>query len=460
MLAQIILAATLWNVAVDPSVERGPIRPENAVNGGPTVRFDFRNREWRHARIPMGRTHDMNHSWEFGGPHTLDVDAIFPDFDADENDPKNYDFFYTDQALDKMAECGTEPFFRLGPSIEGGPKKYHVHPPKDFAKWARICERIVLHCNAGWADGHRRGIRYWEIWNEPDLTSHALWTGDQAQFLELFKVAFRHLKGRFPDLKFGGPAFASPLAWKDVFLPFCRREKLELDFYSWHYYFTDPRKAGEKARAVRKLLDDNGFTRTESIFDEWNYVLKWGGGEWLYSRQVESAQHNQKGAAFAAAVMSECQDAAVDWAMFYDTRAYGGMNILFEPVSHRPLKGYYPFYAWSRLRCDYGTQVAATVDEPVEPGVPHGQLYATAAKDAKGGVALWVARYSNDNNVLDNRLVKIRVPKDLQGRRAVCHLTDDVHTYTEVPLDADADGALELHLVPNSFAVVELAARP
>ena len=145
--------------------------------------------------------------------------------------------------------------------------------------------------------------------------------------------------------------------------------------------------------------------------------------------------------------------------MFYDTRAYGGMNILFEPVSHRPLKGYYPFYAWSRLRCDYGTQVGVRIDEPEEKGVPHGQLFATAAKNARGDVAVWIARYADDNNVLDLRQVKLRLPENLRGRRATCHLTDDVHTYTEVPLDTDPEGALELCLVPNSFAVVELPAK-
>ena len=26
----------------------------------------------------------------------------------------------------------------------------------------------VRHYNRGWANGHEWGIRYWEIWNEPD----------------------------------------------------------------------------------------------------------------------------------------------------------------------------------------------------------------------------------------------------------------------------------------------------
>ena len=186
-----------WRVMVDPTNEVGLIRPMNAVNGGP-VRFKSNSRAWRHARIPFGRTHDMNHSWEYGGPHTIDISAVFPNFDADENDPASYDFTNTDQALDLMRQCGTEPFYRLGPSIESGVKKYHTHPPRDFAKWARISEHVIRHCNEGWADGRHYGIRYWEIWFEPDLGPRA-WSGTQEQFLAFYKVAATHLKSCFPS---------------------------------------------------------------------------------------------------------------------------------------------------------------------------------------------------------------------------------------------------------------------
>ena len=40
--------------------------------------------------------------------------ALFPNFDADEDDPANYDFELTDKALEWMFAAGTEPFFRLG----------------------------------------------------------------------------------------------------------------------------------------------------------------------------------------------------------------------------------------------------------------------------------------------------------------------------------------------------------
>ena len=439
-----------WRIAVDEMAVVGVIKPVSAVNGGPSPRIRGPHAAWRQARIPFGRTHDMNHSWEFGGPHTIDVDAVFPDFEADENDPANYDFFYTDQTLDALKACGIEPFYRLGPSIEGGLKKYHTHPPKDFAKWARICEHIILHCNEGWANGHRRGIRYWEIWFEPDIGANA-WTGTREQFLELFKTAAIHLKSRFPKLKIGGPAFAEGLAWKELFLPFCRRENVPLDFYSWHCYTNDARLLGNRTREVRALLDANGFTATESVCDEWNYVRGWKGEDWAYSRQVESGAFVQKGAAFAAAALSVLQDAPVDLAMYYDTRTYGGMNMLFDPVGMREMKGYYPFYAWGKLLNDYGTEVRATVSGDSKPE----QLFVTAAKDVTGRLAVWIARFSDDNNVIDRRRVEVRLGTDRAVRPVICHMTDDHRLYTETPLERSADGTLALTVSPNAFVFLE-----
>ena len=43
------------------------------------------------------------------------------------------------------------------------------NPPRDPARWAAVCAGIVRHYNEGWAGGFRHDIRYWEIWNEPDL---------------------------------------------------------------------------------------------------------------------------------------------------------------------------------------------------------------------------------------------------------------------------------------------------
>ena len=70
----------------------------------------------------------------------------------DAEDPASYDFVETDDYLKTMRAAGTEPFYRLGQSIEHWIKKYGVNPPADFDKWAAICEHIVRHYNEGWAD--------------------------------------------------------------------------------------------------------------------------------------------------------------------------------------------------------------------------------------------------------------------------------------------------------------------
>ena len=162
----------------------------------------------------------------------------------------------------------------------------------------------------------------------------------------------------------------------------------------------------------RELLDRNGYRKAESVLDEWNYVQDWG-PSWIYSLETESGAFNLKGAAFTAAVMSVCQDGPVDLLMYYDARVGCGMNGMFDPRSLKPSKGYYPFYAWAKL-LDRGTQVRADVTWAETPGCGHpdtgNDLYVTAAV-ARGGRhgAAFVTRFTNDNNVVWERSVRIAV---------------------------------------------------
>ena len=481
-------------VTVDLGEEIGPIKPMNGVNNGPVVkkpggdqvRGNFE--DYKAARIPLARTHDSINCVP-GGAHTCDINAIFRNFDADENDPKNYDFVFTDHYLDNIRRAGTHIFFRLGQTIEHGPKKYGVLPPKDYAKWARICEHVIRHYNEGWGWGldkehttkniawsNQFNIAYWEIWNEPDLDpsddENALpanprcWGGTATNFFRLFETTAKHLKGQFPNLKIGGPAIAGNFRWGERFLAYCRDNSVPLDFFSWHIYATEPKQVAARCQQARKLMDKYGFEKAESILNEWNYVKGWT-DDWVYSLETESGRFNQKAAAFIISTMITCQSQPLDWLMFYDARYNTGMNSLFNGTTLWPMKGYYPFYAWSKL-VDRGTQVACSVSEgrgkestantgtvfKSEIGKPVGSFRAIAAKGANGTGALIVARYSNDNNVTETAYVTINVP-GVQLAKARCHLTDTVRTFTELPLDVQADGSAILRLQPNSFAMIE-----
>ncbi len=455
-------AAPEWFVNINPNVEKGPIKLMNAVNNGPTKPRSDQSRgnfdEYAALKIPYARVHDAAHCHSYGGPHTVDISAIFPDWDADETDPKSYEFACTDEYLANIRAAGTEPFFRLGQSIEHYIKKFHVHPPKDFAKWARICEHIIRHYNEGWANGYKWNIKYWEIWNEPDMgprpdgRQSPTWTGTKAQFFELYKITSLHLRKCFGDtIKIGGPAPCVWDRWIHDFLPFCKKENLPLDFYSWHLYYRDARQPGQIACKVRETLDKYGFTKTESILDEWNYVKGWTDA-WVYSLECESGRMAHKGAASVAAVMIDCQDKPLDMLMFYDARIGTTMNNMFDIISLRPKKGYYPFLAWRRL-ADLGTQIEAKMEKKIHAD----HFYVCAAKNAAGKKALFIARYWDDDNGVDTRKVTFKLPEGVKvdWEKARCYMTDIDMTYTETPLKINTDGTASLKMLPYSFALVE-----
>ncbi len=206
-----------------------------------------------------------------------------------------------------------------------------------------------------------------------------------------------------------------------------------------------------------EMLGRHGYREAESVLDEWNYVQDWG-PSWVYSLETESGAFNLKGAAFTAAVMSVCQDGPVDLLMYYDARVGTAMNGMFSARSLKPSKGYYPFYAWAKL-LDCGTQVGLEIEWAETKGCGHpdtgNDIYATAAVSRNGRHgAAFVTRFTNDNNVVWARNVRIAV-KGVSLKKAVCHLTDDWRTYTEVPAEVCEDGSLILALEPCSFVFVE-----
>lgn len=332
----------------------GKMKPMHAVNNGPVYKFAADQRitnidAFREAGIPYIRTHDSSFCSAYGGYHTVDVHVIFPDFDADPNDPASYDFPITDEYMRVCDHANTKVFYRLGAKIEHEIKKYGTLPPKDFQKWAVICEHIIRHYTEGWANGFHYDMEYWEIWNEADIddddsTHKRCWGGTKAQFFEFYNIAATHLKHCFPHLKIGGPAVTGgKLPWVEEFLA---NLKAPLDFFSWHKYAKDPAKIISRANEMRELLDRYGYTKTESILDEWNYVRGWLGEDFPYSvRQIKGL----KGAAFTASVMSDCQRGSVDMLMYYDARPCAFNGLFRTDLVCDKLKGYYPFLMFNDL---------------------------------------------------------------------------------------------------------------
>ena len=383
-------------IHVDFQNRTGRIKPMHSVNNGPIVpqAHSFGNfDDYAAAKFPFARTHDASFTPAYGGPHTVDILAIFPDFDRDENDPASYDFDLTDEYMESILASGTKVFYRLGNRIEHESKRYGSIPPKDYAKWARICEHIIRHMNEGWADGHHYGIEYWEIWNEPDVNPQC-WDAPVEDFFPLYDTAARHLKKCFPDLKIGGPAASSVFNhWlvEGLFRYMTRdpADPAPMDFFSFHHYGREADDFAKDAEAARAIADKYGYTDAELILNEWNYVRAWTRDELLTSYYTIVGL---KGSAYVASSVLTAQKSPLDHFMYYDASYSVKWNGLFDSFTQKPLKSYYPLKAFGELY-GLGTEVFTESDT-------HG-IYAAGAVSEDGGEAAVLLSYYKDHPSID-----------------------------------------------------------
>lgn len=425
------------------------IKPMHAVNNGPLsadvqqVRGNFES--YRDANIPYARTHDASYCSAYGGEHTVDVHAIFPDFLKNPYDPSSYDFTLTDDYLNCITAAGTKVYYRLGSKIEHWRKKYGTIVPADFNKWAVICEHIIRHYNLGWADGFKLNIEYWEIWNEPDGIKEANgdqpnWSGTPEQFYEFYKTAARHLKKCFPDLKIGGPALSwvDNEEWLDGFLKALTEngEKAPLDFFSWHAYPHDTAAIIKDSEIVRRKLDEVGYTETENHLNEWNYLEGWTD---KFISTIENII-GMRGAAFSAAAMTTGQKSTLDMMMYYDARP-STFNGMFDFYTLRPLKGYYPFVMWSELYA---------LKNEAESRSEDNEIYVVAAKNETKRAAM-LTYYSTDKNAAEKE-VSIEIANVAVGDWKCCLLDKD-HTMTEGILKLK-DGKAVIKIKPETVMLI------
>ena len=378
----------MQKIILDFSKSVGKIKAMHAVGQPPFygMYFDFFH-YLTEANIPYSRLHDTGGA--YGRGVFVDIPNLFRDFDADENDPASYDFAFTDVLLTELVKAGVKPYFRLGVTIENYPhiRAYRIYPPKDAAKWARICEHVIRHYNEGWANGFTFGIEYWEIWNEPDSKTERgsmMWLGTEQEYFDLYEVSAKHLKKCFGDaIKIGGFASCGFYAVTDPeileaqkngteadlpeakqnliyfkeyferFLAFIKEKNAPIDFFSWHSYLgTEDTVAA--AKYCEKVLEKHGYAHLETQMNEWNNCVI---DCEPYSAAVAEGRRlfgTPEAAARAAAMMCAMQiHSKTDILCYYDATVgafwchpYAGM---FNPITYEPWPLYYSFAAFGEL---------------------------------------------------------------------------------------------------------------
>ncbi|MDB5722569.1 MAG: hypothetical protein JWP15_3187 [Alphaproteobacteria bacterium] len=349
-------------LTVDAGKTLGRLKPLRGVNGAPDMRFSGAAAQqahprprpanlssaYREASVDLVRTHDAlagdidssvgplpsvlpPRPGGGGPPRNVDAWLIFPDPAADPEDSRSYNFGPTDQLVGGIRAIGAEVIFRLG---RGGGTT--AGPPQDLARYATIIRHIVLHYNKGWAEGFQSSVRYWEVWNEPDL-GKIWWRGTPDDYYRLYEAASTAVKSADPAALVGGPTIAlvnQAQPYREGFLAYTRDHRLPLDFFSWHYYSEgqDPLDFSRIGREMRGLLDRYGFQKTLSVLDEWNSGI-------LSGRLDATAS-----AAFIGSALVYMQDAPIDIQALY--RADGE----FGADGRTPTKIGQALIAWGRMR--------------------------------------------------------------------------------------------------------------
>jgi xylan 1,4-beta-xylosidase len=206
--------------------------------------------------------------------HGLYHDDMFV-YREDENGEPVYNFQYVDELFDKLLDIGIRPFVEFGfcpgdlATVRGTVFwwKANGSPPKDYARWAELVRRTVLH----WIERYGLAeVRQWyfEVWNEANLAP--FFQGTRSQYFQLYEITARTIKAIDPALRVGGPATSNFVpdarfdgetediachaavlkaddldaldwqpVWVEKFLQFCHERGLPVDFVSAHPYPTD-----------------------------------------------------------------------------------------------------------------------------------------------------------------------------------------------------------------------------
>lgn len=454
--------------------ETGKVRPELHSSGfGPTI-CSQTAQDLEDVKA-MGFKYARTHDWALvnSNQRVCDYFHIFPLMHLDAKDPKNYVFGPTDYLLKRTREeAGLDVFFRLGTSIEHSGRKVHFNAvvPDDFDKVAEIFAATVRHYNRGWSNGYEWGIKYWEIWNEPE-GMHNMWcppegiTDDDYQsrtakraeyrekFVKFFVTVLKRLKTEFGDtIKVGGPALCDyNTVWLNDILSACRDADVAPDFVSWHGYARDPMQYAREADLCRKLCDSYGFPKCELILNEWHYFgenYSWDdlhrcSDPLVKARIWEGPDgHNDiRSACFTLAALANMERSAISQAYYYGCRHTGAWGFKDDTLQEK-YKVFYALKLFGDIVKGYSTICASESD---------GTITLFPVKDFADHKALLVVDYGGAS-----RCISVDVKGVPESVKATCTLLDYKHDLT--PHDAEfKNGKLEL-VKPDFFSAAFLVA--
>ncbi len=427
------------------------MNPVHGIGNGPLPdSMADLSKQYKEAGFPVARLHDTHY------PFAVDIAHIFRNFNADENDPANYSFTNTDKYIKSMIDLNMDIIYRLGPSIEHTPEKRYISVPSDYTKWAKICVNIIKHYNEGWADGFNYGIKYWEIWNEPNLPDGHNWSGTLEEYCNLYITAATYIKEQCPNICIGGPTASSIMAsdFINMFLSSVKKANAPLDFFSWHKYDQDPEIYRHWVQQSKAYLKNNGFENVLMVCDEWNFHNNINTqGYYVIGENVQekadyyNSMKNMFGASFVAGTLSIFQQEGLDIGAYYDGQTTNYWCGVFDFFGV-PQKTFYTFKAFNTLY-RLGTEV-----ETICPKFENSKYtYALAATDGNKTNIL-LSRHLGESEFVDVEIKGLRDGK----KKAEIYLLNDENDLAKIRTEIynGNDVVQTLYLERNSVILIEI----
>lgn len=216
-------------------------------------------------------------------------------YDEDENGNPQFYFGYFDKLFDFLQSVSLKPIFELGfmpeklASNDGTVFwwKGHTCPPNNYDKWASLITETIHHAIERYGMEEVKSW-YFEVWNEPNLSS--FWHGTQEDYFKLYQCSVHAIKSIDPALKVGGPStsgadFREDLDYLKTFIKFCVQNNLPVDFFSAHPYPTywpldmDGRQqmgymkatsTVEHLNHICQIVRNSPYAQAEIHLTEWN----------------------------------------------------------------------------------------------------------------------------------------------------------------------------------------------
>lgn len=185
----------------------------------------------------------------------------------------HYQFDKLDPSVDEIVRTGARPLMNIcfKPKVLFPVVDQDIVEPKDYRAWDELIFHLVNHYK-------ERGLTgiYWEVGNEPDIGERGgtPYRFQPESYVHYYQHTVTAILRADPEAHVGGPALAN---WRSPILPaliaFCARNKVPLDFVSWHNYDSHPAEIEATIRSVQSLLAAYPSLHPETVLDEWNMSL-------------------------------------------------------------------------------------------------------------------------------------------------------------------------------------------